>query len=164
MLGLFYAGIGDPDVPAPPPDAGDDAYGVQFGIRIPLWLGQNGARVADARAKERAARAELQGRINQTRAEIRQWYFRLTTAERTLLLYRDQLLPQALQSMTLAETWFREGQGSFSDFVEAQALWYNFNLALARARADYGKFLARLEKSAGQVLTQDGGPSPEEAP
>lgn len=163
MLGLFYAGIGDPDVPAPPPDAGDDAYGVQVGISIPLWFGRNRARVAGARANQRAAQADLQNRINQTRTDIRQLYFRLATAERTMLLYRDQLLPQALKSMTLAETWFREGQGSFSDFVEAQALWYNFNLALARARADYGKYLARLEKSAGQALTHNASSASTEA-
>lgn len=153
-FGLFYAGIGDPDVPAPPPDAGDDAFGVQFGVSIPLWFGQNGARVAGARAQKRAAQAELIDRINQTRADIRRLHFRLTTAERTFLLYRDELLPQALQSMSLAETWFREEQGSFSDFVEAQAIWYNFNLALERARADYGKFLARIEKTVGHPLTE----------
>lgn len=42
-VGLFYAGIGDPDVPNPPPDAGDDAVGVQFGMTLPLWLGKTRA-------------------------------------------------------------------------------------------------------------------------
>ena len=56
--------------------------------------------------------------------------------------------------MEIAETWFREGQSSFSDFIETQAVWYNFQLALARARADYGKNLARLERLVGQSISE----------
>jgi outer membrane protein TolC len=152
-VGFFYAGIGEPDVRTPPPDAGEDALGVQLGVSIPFWLNKNKGRVAGAKAKVRAAQAAHKVRINQTRADIQRLFFRLTTAEQTLALYRDELLPQSAQTITLAETWFREGQSSFSNFVEAQAVWYNFNLALARAQADYGKFLARLEKIVGRSLT-----------
>ena len=55
--------------------------------------------------------------------------------------------------MEIAETWYREGQASFSDFVETQAVYYNFQLALARANADYGKVLASLEQVVGQTIT-----------
>lgn len=151
--GVLYSNIGDPDVASPPPRAGEDAFGVQFGVSIPLWLEKNKGRTARAQARLDEARADHRNRINDTRASIRRLYFQLTTAERTLRLYEDELLPQAAQSMTLAETWFREGQSSFSDFIEAQAVWYNFNLAVARARADYGKHLARLEKTVGRSLT-----------
>ena len=68
-------------------------------------------------------------------------------------LYRDDLLPQAMNAMEIAETWYREGQASFSDFVETQAVYYNFQLALARANADYGKVLASLEQVVGQTIT-----------
>jgi outer membrane protein TolC len=57
--------------------------------------------------------------------------------------------------MEIAETWFREKQSSFSNFIEAQAVWYNFQLALARAQADFGINLARLERMAGSPLTGD---------
>jgi outer membrane protein TolC len=56
--------------------------------------------------------------------------------------------------MEIAETWFRQGESSFSDFIETQAVWYNFQLAYARARADYGKYLARLEGFVGLNLTR----------
>jgi hypothetical protein len=55
--------------------------------------------------------------------------------------------------MEIAETWFREKQSAFSEFIEAQAVWYNFELALARAHADYGKYLARLERLVGHSIT-----------
>ncbi len=153
-VGLFYAGIGDPDVPKDPEDAGRDAVGVQFGVTIPLWLGKNRGRTEGARAELEAARAQRAVRINETRAMIRSLYFRLKNAERLVKLYRDDLLPQAARSLEVAETWFQEGQGSFSDFVETESVYYNFQLSLARARADYGKFLARLERLAGRSLTR----------
>jgi outer membrane protein TolC len=78
-------------------------------------------------------------------------------------LYGEELLPQAARSMEIAETWFREGESTFSDFVETQAVWYNFQLALARARADYGKFLARLERFVGQGLSQRTGNTAEDS-
>ena len=74
-----------------------------------------------------------------------------------MVLYRDDLLPQAMNAMEIAETWYREGEASFSDFVETQAVYYNFQLSLARASADYGKVLASLEQLVGQTITKARG-------
>ena len=161
-VGLFYAGIGSPDVPNEPDDAGRDAVGIQVGVTIPLWLGKNRGRTEGARAELEAARAMRAARVNDTRARIRSLYFRLGNAGRLITLYRDELLPQAARSLEVAETWFREGQGSFSDFVETESVYYNFQLALARAAADHGKYLARLERLTGRSLTVRDAPAPAE--
>ena len=152
-VGLFYGVIGDPDVPNPPPDAGDDALGVQFGFSIPLWLGKNSGRIQRARALADQNRAAKTATVNDVYTRIRNLYFRLQNARRLITLYRDELLPQATTSLETAETWFREGQGSFSDFLETQSVVYNFQLALARARADHGKLLAGLERLVGKTVT-----------
>ena len=161
-VGLFYAGIGDPDVNTPPPDAGRDALGVQFGVSIPLWFGKNEGRVNRAEALKRKAQAGKAKQINDTHSGIRALYFRLQNVQRLITLYRDDLLPQAAQSFELAETWFRDGDASFADFVEAQAVFYNFQLTLARAHADYEKYLVRLERLVGRSLT-DYGQFPEQS-
>ena len=152
-VGLFYAGIGNPDVTNPPPDAGNDALGIQTGITIPIWFGKNKSRILKAKAEMRQAEAAKNARVNETSAKIRSIYFRLQNARRLIELYRKELLPQAAKSIEIAETWFQEGQSSFSDFVEAQSVWYNFQLALARAKADYGKNLALLERLVGKSVT-----------
>ncbi len=165
-VGLFYAGIGDhPDVPPAmrPDDAGRDAVGIQAGLSIPLWFGKNRGRSAGARAELETAKALRTAQVNDTSAKIRALYFRLKNAERLVSLYRDELLPQAARALEVAETWFREGEGSFSDFVETESAYYNFQLSLARARADYGKCLARLERVAGANLTRRGPSGGEEA-
>jgi outer membrane protein TolC len=162
-LGLFYASIGNPDVPRDPDDAGRDAFGVQAGLSLPLWFGQNKARLNMARAEMRKAQATEKARINDTRTKIRNLFFRLENSHRLTKLYGEELLPQAARAMEIAETWFREGESTFSDFVETQAVWYNFQLALARAQADYGKFFARLERFVGQDLSQRSGGTAENA-
>ncbi len=153
-VGVFYAGIGEPDAPMPPDDAGRDAVGIQFGVSVPLWLGKNRGRAARDEARLEMARADTTARINETRTRIREVYFRLQNARRLIDLYGGELIPQAMNSMELAETWFREKEASFSDAVEAQSVLYNFRLSLARARADYGQYLARLERLAGRSVTQ----------
>ncbi len=152
-VGLFYAGIGEPEVAAPPPDAGDDAFGVQFGISIPLWVGKNSGRLAQARAETKKAQAMRQARVNQSHTDIHALFFKMQNAWRLIELYGNDLLPQAMRSLETAETWFREGQGSFSDFIESQATVYNFQLSLARARTDYSQALARLEMRVGRPLS-----------
>ena len=153
-VGVFYAGIGSPDVQQEPSNAGDDAFGVQFGLTVPIWFGKNNSRVSQALAEKSKAVAAKKSQINDTHSNIHSIYFRLQNALRLITLYEDNLLPQAANSMKMAETLFREKQTGFSDFIEAQSTWYNFNLAIARATADYGKYLARLERLIGQSITE----------
>jgi outer membrane protein TolC len=87
--------------------------------------------------------------INRVRAEVRTLHASLEKTRGIIALYEEQLLPQARTAVDAAETWFLAKQPNFSDFVEAQSLWYQFQLALARARADYGKELARMERLVG---------------
>ncbi len=161
-LGLFYAGIGEPDVPSPPKDAGDDAVGIQFGFSIPIWFGKNKSSVSRAIAQKNRAAAQKQQVTNTTREKISRLFFKLQNAGRLITLYEENLLPQSVRSLHTAETWYREGQTSFADLLEVQATVYNFQLSLARARADYGKTFVMLEKLAGMTLDKrtedpDGG-------
>ncbi|MEW6219177.1 MAG: TolC family protein [Thermodesulfobacteriota bacterium] len=152
-VGLFYGGIGEPDVAVRPAEAGRDAVGIQMGVSIPLWLGKSAGRIEQAEAEQAKAEAMRRLQVNDTRAMISAAWFRLQNAGRLVRLYQDQLIPQAARSMELAETWYRQGQGSFSDYVETHGVWINFQLALLRAQADHEKYLARLERLAGRSLT-----------
>ena len=154
-VGLFYASIGEPDVAVLPQDAGRDAIGFQAGVSIPLWLGKNKSRIDKARAEKSKALAEKQMRINAVQTKIRTLYFKTRNAQRIVALYKMDLVPQAARAMEMAEVWYREGESSFTDFIETQSVWYNFQLALARAKADYGINLAQLERMAGTRLTGD---------
>jgi cobalt-zinc-cadmium efflux system outer membrane protein len=148
-LGASYA-RGNPDMV---PEQFRDSVGVQFGLTIPLWINKNKGRREQAQAEEQKALSMKTTQVNEAQAMIRNYYFRLKNSERLVRLYRDELLPQATKAMELAETWFREKQGSFTDFIETESVYYNFQLSLARAKADYGRNLAQLERIAGVSLT-----------
>jgi len=151
-LGLFYASVGDPDVPTPPPDAGDDAIGIQLGFTIPLWLGKNQSKTSKAFAMKQKARAQKLVVVNKTHARISRLWFKLQNSKRLITLYAKEMIPQSLRSVQTAETWYRQGEGSFSDFLELQATAYNFQISLERAKADYGKTLVKLELLTGVSL------------
>ncbi|MBI5443511.1 MAG: TolC family protein [Deltaproteobacteria bacterium] len=131
-----------------------DQVGIQAGLSLPIWPGKRAGRVGQARAELESAKAMRTSQVNEARTQVRDNYFRLRNSERLVTLYRDDLIPQAAKSIEAAETWYRQGQGSFADYLESQSVWYNFQLSLARAKADHGKFLARLEALAGQSLTE----------
>jgi outer membrane protein, heavy metal efflux system len=165
MVGFKY----EYDAPVTPEAAVNNMYGIQFGMTLPIWWNKNAGRREAARAGTEKAAALVSAQINEAHALIRETFFRLKNAERLITLYRDQLLPQATKAMETAEIWNREGQGSLTDFVETEAVWYNFQLALARSRADYGKYLAKLEGIVGISLTRKPEndkpmPQPEAAP
>jgi outer membrane protein TolC len=135
-------------------DRGDRQVGVQVGVMLPIWYGKNAGRLGAARADVETMQAMKASQVNETRTAVRDAWFRLRNADRLVTLYRDDLLPQASRAIEAAETLYRQGQGSFSDFVETQSAFYSFQLSLARAKADHGKWLARLEKLAGRSLTE----------
>ena len=149
-LGLFYAGIGEPENNIA--DAGKDAVGIRFGMTLPLWSGKNSGRKMAALHEKKAAQAERIEMENRIKARISNTLFKLENASRLITLYREDLLPQAMAGMDAGELWFRENKGAFTDFLEAQGVVHNFQLALARARADYIKTLADLENLAGISL------------
>ena len=159
-FGLFYAGIGQPDVASPPKDSGDDAVGVQVGLNLPLWFGKNKSRTAKAAAVKAKATVDKTVTANRIKARISRLWFKLQNSNRLISLYENDLLPQALASVTTSEAWFREGQGNFSDFLEIQATAYNFQLSLERAKTDYSKALVQLEQLAGVILDRK-NPEPE---
>ena len=104
-------------MPTPPPDAGDDAIGIQLGFNIPLWLGKNQSRTSRAFAMKQKARAQKLEIINKTSARISRLWFKLQNSKRLITLYTKEMIPQSLRSVQTAETWYRQVEGSFSDFL-----------------------------------------------
>jgi outer membrane protein TolC len=154
-LGFSYIDVGEAE-PTPlgtlPDDSGQDAYGLDFGISMPLWCGKNSWRVAEAKLKHEAAIYNKKDRENKTFSVIKTLYFKLQNSERLIKLYQDSLIPQAEQSLETAETWYKEKRGSFSGLLETQSVWLNFNLALHRALTDYYQRIAQLERLVGASL------------
>ena len=134
-------------------DSGKDPIIIGGGMSIPLWFGKNKARVRYAQESKTSAQSKAESVANQMEVNLRKTYFRMENAQRLVILYRDHLIPQAEQSMKIAEEWNRNRQGSISEVLEVQSVWFNFNLAWLRARIDYAQSFSQLERIAGGSLS-----------
>ena len=134
------------------PESGKDPIIIGGGVSVPLWFGKNKARIRYAQEGKTSAQQKEESVANQIAVNLRKAYFRMENAQRLVILYRDHLIPQAEQSMQIAEEWNRNRQGSVSEVLEVQSVWLNFNLAWLRARIDYAQFYSQLERITGGSL------------
>jgi cobalt-zinc-cadmium efflux system outer membrane protein len=130
----------------------DEGVGILFGFNVPIWFGKNRSRVSEARNNLQALEYEKKDLENTAFAMINKVYFKIKNSSRTVRLYKETLIPQALNSLDIAETWYKQNKGSFAGLLEARSVWLNFNLAYERALADHFQHIAKLEKLIGANL------------
>ncbi len=130
----------------------DQGLGIFVGVNVPIWFGKNRARVSEAENNLQALEYEKKDLENRAFADINRIYFKIQNSSRLVRLYKESLIPQALQSLEIAETWYKQNKGSFAGLLEARSIWLNFQLAHQRGLADYFQHIARMEKLIGVNL------------
>jgi outer membrane protein TolC len=80
--------------------------------------------------------------------------FKLLTAQRTLALYRDALVPQAEARFEASEAGYRTGKVDFLDLLESERFLLNARVMIAMAEGNIGVQHARLERAVGTELTK----------
>ena len=131
------------------PDSGKDAVVPQLGFSLPIWWGAYGAGVESATASQRASDEELRGRRLTLEAELDDALFGLRDAQRRQLLYRNDILPKARETLQSTTASYRSGRAALIDLIDAQRTLLEFDLALERARADAFIAAARVRALIG---------------
>jgi len=123
-------------------------------INVPLDRSRRRSELRRAQAETRRAqfslaerRAELLSDLAQARAEVFE-------AQASVALYQDQLLPLAAEYLDAAITDYQSGSGAFLNVITAEQRKLSTDLALARARADYVRRLAELERWVGGPISE----------
>lgn len=118
-------------------------------INIPLDHSKRTSELNQARADTRRAewslverRAELLADLAQARAEV-------IEAQASVALYQDKLVPLAEEYLESTIADYQSGTGFFLNIITAEQRKLSADLALARARADYVRRLAELERWTG---------------
>ena len=121
-------------------------------INIPLDRGKRRSILNQARAETRRAewllierRAELLADLAQARAEV-------IEAQSSVVLYQDKLIPLAEEYLESAIADYQSGAGGFLNVITAEQRKLSTDLAHARARADYVRRLAELERWTGASI------------
>ena len=143
QVGVGYNGFWDDTDKRP-------VFGVS--INVPLDRGKHRSELSRAQAETRRAewslvqrRAELLADLAQARAEVLE-------AQASITLYQDQLVPLAVEYFEATLADYRSGSGAFLNVITAEQRKLSTDLAMARARADYVRRLAELERWAGTSI------------
>jgi outer membrane protein TolC len=160
MVGLTYAWVDRRDDAAgranPPPDDGQDVFGVQGGIRIPIWRGQRRAGLEES-LERRNAQERLRAQVvTAISAELADQTARIELTWRELRLLEDLLLLQAEEAVESAQSAYIAGTLNALDLFDAEHLLFDTRTAMARASADLLIAVAELE---GVVAGELGGRS-----
>jgi outer membrane protein TolC len=78
--------------------------------------------------------------------------FKIDDAKRKAALYKESLVPKALQALEAFEISFRGGKAGYLDLLDAQRVLLNFELIYEKAVTDHEKRLAELEMIVGEEL------------
>jgi outer membrane protein, heavy metal efflux system len=152
MLG---AAVIDTDEAASPSiaDSGKDPIIAMVGLDLPIWRGAIRAERKEAEQRSEAANARKQDRTHTLFADIQIAFYHFKDAERKIALYRDNLIPKALESLAVTQQAFGSGNSSFMDVIDSERMLLELELSHQRAAADHMQRLAELEMLAGTPLS-----------
>ncbi len=136
----------------PPEGNGDDIFGIQAGVSLPVWRKRLAAGVDEANQLELAAREVKRGLLATIEAAIGDHTQRLPLTWQQLRLLEDVLVVQAEEAVASAEAGYISGALSALDLLDSEHVLYEAQTAVARARTDYAIRRAELEGALGEPL------------
>ncbi len=124
-------------------------------INVPLDRSKRRSDLNRAKADRRRAewslierRADLLADLAQARAEV-------VEAQASITLYEQELIPLAAEYLEAAIADYQSGSGAFLNVITAEQRKLSTDLALERARADYARRLADLERWLGAPINTE---------
>jgi outer membrane protein, heavy metal efflux system len=139
-LGVAYNGVMDDTDKRP-------LIGVS--INVPLDRSKRRAKLGRAQADTRRAQWSLVERRTNLLADLAQARSEVVEAQASIALYQGKLVPLAAEYLEAAITDYQSGTGAFLNVITAEQRKLSTDLELARARSDYARRLAELERWVG---------------
>lgn len=136
----------------PPEGNGEDIFGIQGAISIPIWRKKLNAGMEEAGALEVASREAKRGVLAGIDAAIGDLMQRIPLTWQQLRLLEDILILQAEESVRSAQSGYVSGSLNALDLLDAEHVFFDTETAIARARADYAIYLAELEGTAASPI------------
>ena len=116
------------------------------------WFGHRNSYIHEMDVKIKAMAHQIEGLESNLRFVVKKHHFGMETANRSIRLYRQTLLPQARQALDAANTAYQAAQIDFLSFLDAQRTLLKLKIEEQRALRDYRQHLAQLEQAVGAIL------------
>lgn len=142
QLGVGYNGIWD---------ATDKRTTVGIAVNLPLARGKRRAELDRAQARVQSVEWSRVDRRAVLLADLARAHAQVVEAQASVTLHQRELLPLADDYLQAALADYQSGSGAFLNVVTAEQRLLDTELAEARARADYTRRLAELERWSGIV-------------
>ncbi|MBI4655753.1 MAG: TolC family protein [Elusimicrobia bacterium] len=130
----------------------DNTYDISIGLTIPLFLGKNASIVRQARAEKQMAEAEYKSSGNKLSFEIKNAIVQIETGLRLIELYETSVIPQAEQSLQIADSSYRANKIDFIDLLDAVRTLLDFKTDYYAYIARHLEWKAELERLIGENL------------
>ncbi len=139
----------------PPEGNGDDIFGIQGAISVPIWRKKLKAGVEEASELELSAREAKRDVLAGIEAAIGDLMQRLPLTWQQVRLLEDILILQAEEAVRSAQSGYVTGTFNALDLLDAEHVLFEAETAIARAQADYAIRLAQLEGAVAGPLMQE---------
>lgn len=132
-IGAEYVQIGErSDMPG----SGNDAILGTLSFNLPVYWARNSAAVQEARLRSRSSEQAAAAKLLELESELASAQFEFRDAGRKIALYQHTLVPKAEEALQANITAYQAGEVDFLDLLDAEQRLLEYELALARARAD----------------------------
>lgn len=122
-------------------------------VELPIWQSKYKAAVREAERMQASSLSAREAAERQSAFDLQDAHFKLLTAQRTLHIYRTELVPQAEARFSTSEAGYREGKVDFLDLLESERFLLNTKVMTAMSEGTVGMQAARLERAVGIDMT-----------
>jgi len=124
-----------------------------FTVSVPLpflFQQRQKAEIAESQANARALQRESEQVCNTVLVEVEEAYISAQKARDQILLYQDEILPQAQEVLEMFTFSYQEGEIGGIELIEARRTLNESRKFYADALFEYALTLAAIEKAVGR--------------
>lgn len=139
---------------------GQDAFWLTAGINVPIYRKRLNSAVRSAEAKAVSTAREYDSLRDATLEEVTDLFAQAQSQQAMLVLFQEDILPKAQQTLTVSSQAYNVGQVDFLTLIENWQDLLRYEIAYRRLEATLRQTLAELERVVGGFT----GPAAEPVP
>ena len=125
---------------------------VGLSLTLPIDQSKYRASIDAAHAQARRSASTLEDHRASLLADLSSDYASVQQSAQSLVLYRDELVPLARNTLEVARAEYGTGKGDFLNVLTAEQHRLDTEIGLARTQSEYYQRLAELEQASGGGL------------
>jgi outer membrane protein TolC len=163
-LGLSWIDVADAGIS--PVTNGRDSFLLSAGVNLPIYRKRLNASICSAKAQVVSTIREYVSLRDGTLEEVADLFAQARSQEDLLILFREDILPKARQTLEVSNQAYHVGEVDFLQLIDNWRLLLHYEIKYRRLEASLRQTLAELERVVGGfcVTAPETPPGPPEEP